>query len=221
MWLVILVPVLGRPHRAAPLVESLRRSGALDYRLLFLVSPGDDEERRACEETGADVLEVPWEAGPGDYAKKINYGYRSTTEPWLFLGADDLCFCEGWDIAALSMALDTGAGVVGTDDLFNPKVRKGEHSTHTFVRRSYIDDVGGAWDGPGFIYHEGYDHQYVDTELVEAAKRRGEWAFAHKSRVEHLHVFAGKSDTDSTYQKALRAGEADRRLYRQREAMNR
>ena len=43
----VLVPVLNRPHRVAPLIESLDHSVALEdaqVELLFLASPGDDDE---------------------------------------------------------------------------------------------------------------------------------------------------------------------------------
>lgn len=213
----ILVPVLGRPHRARPLVENIAANTRSDHQVIFICSPSDLEQRFACELTSAaSILVAEWEPGPGDYARKINMGFRYTDSEWVFLGADDLCFCPGWDVHALATADVTGASVVGTDDLGNPKVKAGQHSTHSLVRRSYISQQGGSWDGPGTVYSPVYDHQYVDSELVEVAKQRGVWAFSHASKVEHMHAFWGKSDRDATYDKALRASNEDYQLFKAR-----
>ena len=54
--------------------------------------------------------------------------------------------------------------MIGTDDQANPKVMRGHHSTHSLIRCSYIDSPGATWhDGPGAVYSEAYDHQWVDT----------------------------------------------------------
>lgn len=216
----ILIPVLNRPHRAAPLVENILRSTMTECRISFILSPWDKVELDAVRGTGSNWMVVDWEPGVGDYAKKINYGFDAGNPDYefMFLGADDLCFCQGWDLHALATAEVTGAGVIGTDDLGNATVIRGDHSTHSLVRRSYIAEQGGSWDGPGIVYHEGYDHQYVDSELVAVAKQRGQWAFSASSKVEHMHKFWGKSEMDSTYEKALRSSSEDMQLFRRRKA---
>ena len=192
---VVLVPVLNRPHRAAPLVDSVRRTS--DARVLFLCTPGDDEEQEACRATGADVIVTDEPLRPGDYARKINAGYRQTREPLLFLAADDLEFHAGWLEAAIA-CLDGTVQVVGTNDLGNARVMAGEHSTHTLVTRSYVDRFGTI-DQPGEVLHEGYPHEFVDDEFVATAKKRGVWAFAADSHVEHLHPNWGKAPMDALY----------------------
>lgn len=209
----VLVPVLARPAAAAPLAESLRATS--DAELVWIISPGDAEQRAACEVAGGRILEAGWEPGPGDYARKINLGYRETIAPWVLQAADDLRFHPGWERAALA-AGERGAGVVGTDDLGNPTVRRGAHSTHSLVRRSYVESLGGTYDSRE-VLHEGYDHQFVDTELVDAAQARGAWAFAKDAKIEHLHPFWRKGSLDATYRKALAEGDADRRLFLERQ----
>jgi hypothetical protein len=209
---IVLIPVLGRPHRAEPVASSIRAT--CDARIMFLVSPTDQEEYIACRDTGEFVMTVGWDPGPGDFARKINLGFKISSEPLIFLGADDLDFQPGW----LDYARSFYAGVIGTDDQANPLVKRGKHATHSLVRRSYIEQHGGTFlDGPGIVYHEGYDHQYVDTELVEAAKARGEWAFSRLSVVRHLHPMYDKSqEMDDTYRKALAEAKHDQALYRER-----
>lgn len=213
--IAIIVPVLNRPHRALPLAKSAAHGTDIPYRLLFVCSPEDGTQIDACQEAG-DTLVVDRECGPGDYAYKTNAGYRATREPWVFTAADDLIFHPRWASAALEIAEANDAHVVGTDDMWNPKVRQGLHSTHTLVRRSYIDDPGASWDGPGILFHEGYSHQWVDTELVAVARARDVWAFSRQSRVEHLHPFAQKSVMDATYEKGLAKGREDGRLFHER-----
>lgn len=211
----ILIPVLNRPHRAVPLAENIHEATVNEHRIYFLCSADDDDQIVESRKAGL-VIHTKRAAGPGDYAMKINLGYRETKFPWIFLGADDLCFCPGWDVHALATAEATGASVIGTDDLGNPTVQRGDHATHLLVRRSYVDERGASWDGPGVVYHEGYDHQFVDSEVVHLAKKRGVWAFSRSSKVEHMHTFWGKSERDATYDKALAKSHEDNRLWAQR-----
>lgn len=222
----MLAPVLGRPHRAAPLVESLAASvtGRLFHAgVMFLVSPDDHEQEAACFAVAgenASVVTVAWERGPGDYGRKINYGW-SILHPdvdFALLGADDLAFHPGWLEAAVAKQLETGVCVIGTNDLGNNEVMAGRHATHSLVHRDYtcgtIDDPD-----PGKLLHEGYDHQQVDNEFVRTALARQTFAAATDSIVEHLHPFWHKGATDATYEKALANGAADRARYKSRERL--
>ena len=194
-----------------PLVETLRAYSHAP--VLFLCSPNDRDAIVACNQTGEDVLVVDWQPGRGDYAAKINLGYRETEEPWVFTGASDLVFRPDWDIHALVVGERTGAGVIGTQDGHNPMVKRGLQSTHSLVSRDYIQEMGGTFDDTGAIYSETYDHQFIDLELVKTAKLRGRWAFSKRSLVEHLHPHWGTADNDDTYRKAMRQTTQDRRLY--------
>lgn len=211
----MLVPVLGRPANAQPLVDSLAATDP-DAHLWFLCSRGDDAEVDACQRTGMTVVVADFAPGPGDYARKINLGYRLAFEhPYVLCAADDLRFHAGWDEAALRM-LAYDVGVVGTNDLGNSQVIAGLHSTHPLVARGYIDSLGGYVGGEGRVYFEGYDHQWCDVELVLTAQQRGCYAHAHGSRVEHLHPLWRKARTDATYRKGQAHGATDRRLFESR-----
>jgi glycosyltransferase involved in cell wall biosynthesis len=216
MTISILVPVLKRPQNARPLIESIAMTSSEPHQVLFLCSPGDNEEMLACIETGADVDIVGWESGPGDWAKKINHGFTVTSSDFCLLAADDLRFHPDWDVEALRVAEETGAGVIGTNDLGNATVMRGLHSTHPLVRRSYVEEQGTI-DEPGKCLHEGYAHQWVDNELIRTAQMRGQWAFAKKSHVEHLHPLWKKGKMDATYEKALSTPKEDHALFMQRQ----
>ncbi len=208
---VVIIPVLNRPANVAPLLASLGTDERI--RPLFVVTEGDREEISAIRSAGAELLPVP-RYTRGDYAKKINAGYRHSTEPFLFLAADDLRFHDGWLDAALPAFENPLIGVVGTQDLGNERVLAGEHATHSLVRRRYVD-VLGVIDRPGVLC-EMYPHEFVDDEFVETAKSRNAWAFAHGSIVEHLHPNWGKADTDPLYDASPRRMMIGRSIYRRR-----
>jgi len=237
--IVVVVPVLSRPDAAARVAESWALARGVPSRMLFVCSETDRDQIEACEDAtwrvphfvardhpGAGIPDIevavlpgPWQ--PGDFARKVNYAFALTSEPFLFQAADDVEFRPGWDTEALMVADATGAGVVGTNDDANPTVRRGAHSTHSLIRRAYIDQVGGTWDdGPGVVFHEGYGHQWCDTELVEVAKKRGQWAFAPRAVVKHHHPFFDRYvPTDDTYRRGQSTGRDDQRLYHSRERM--
>jgi hypothetical protein len=209
--IAVLVPVLGRPANAAPLAESLAASTDR-ARLVFVCTWADLDQISAVAETGAEAILADWQPGPGDYARKIQVGYDATDEPLVLLGADDLRFRPGWLEAVERVAEEFDVGVVGTNDLGNPVVVRGEHSTHPVVRRCYIDSRGGVVDYPGMVYWPGYDHNGVDVELVETAKARGCYAHAHDAIIEHLHPLWRKAEEDATYRKGMTRARQDHRL---------
>lgn len=210
MTCVIVVPVLDRPHRVEPLLESIATATPEPHSTLFVVDPDDFAEQEAIRAAGGEML-----VHGGSYAQKINAGVRATDEPWIFFGADDLSFHAGWLSSALGLVDAVmvtqirDIGVVGTNDLGNRRVVAGDHATHSLVARWYADL--GAIDGGGPL-HEGYNHNFVDDEFVETAKARHKWAFDECSVVEHMHPDWGKGQTDETYSKG-RATFRDDRAY--------
>lgn len=212
--IAILIPVLDRPARVRPLVASLEASGqAIDLNPVFLLTPGDRDERRAVKGSGARGEVMEFGAGQGDYARKMNWGIRNTDDPFIFLAADDLIFHPGWAERAIACWYETHACVVGTNDLGNDRVVSGQHSTHTLVHRDYLE-CGGA-DSPELL-HEGYWHNFVDDEFVQLAQARGTYAHAGDSRVEHLHPNWGKAGPDATYSKGMLHFNEDRNLFQRR-----
>lgn len=213
----VLVPVLGRPEHAESFMASLRASTGLAT--AYAICDRDDIDATAAwKQAGAVILDVGDHLEldrPGTFAEKVNLGYRYSDEPWLFLVGSDVRFWPGWLDHAEAVAGEK-FHVVGTNDLGNPQVMRGEHATHLLVRRSYVDQVGASWDGPGVVAHEGYRHWWVDSEIVTAAKQRGVWAMALGSKVEHLHPLWGKASTDEVYELGASFVEGDRALFEAR-----
>jgi len=215
----ILLPVLSRPQNAQKVVDSIHAGTELPHTILFLCTPGDTAQIDACAATGAVIRMVP--GGDYQYARKINAGaiwpIRADQHPWLFLGADDLHFHPGWDHEALAEHERTGKLVIGTNDLGNPTVVQGKHATHSLVHRDYL--ALGTIDEPGKLLHEGYCHNFTDTEFCATAKRRDEFAFAFASHVEHQHWLWGKGKDDATYELGRVRYRADSRTFAKRKRL--
>ena len=215
--LAILVPLWRRTDRFHTMLASAVQT-APGARVVFIVSDDDrDVLGAALRALPSDVLGVPWPGGsPGDYAKKVNAGCRQTTEPLLFLAADDIVFHPGWFDACLAK-LEPGIGVVGCND-GTQRSTVNQHSTHSLVLRSYADEFGTI-DEPGKILHEGYEHEFVDDELVGTAQHRGAYAFAADSLVEHCHSDWGKAPRDELYARGPERMRLSRPLFEKRQAL--
>lgn len=207
MSVVVLVPVLGRPHRIAPTIETVRAT-APAARVLFIPDPDDADELRELRRQCANFT-----VHAGNYAQKINHGVRVTHHDLIFFGADDLLFHDGW-LEAATAHIDAGAQVVGVNDLCAARTQAGRHATHFLVTRAYAE--APTIDGtPGPLY-EGYDHSCVDDELVEVARHRGALVIDPSIVVEHLHPDAGKAPIDDTYRRGRAQIRKDRRRLRAR-----
>jgi hypothetical protein len=156
---------------------------------VFVPEADDQDTLDALADAGAEFV-INAGRARRCYAAKINLGVRYTApagEPWVFTGADDLRFHAGWLTRALAVA-DQHHGVIGTNDLCNPATMRADLSTHSLVRREYLDRVGGViGQPPGVLYNEDYDHAFCDLELVSTAKHRGVYVHAFDALVEHLH----------------------------------
>jgi glycosyltransferase involved in cell wall biosynthesis len=217
MSVAVLVPVLGRPHTIAPVLESICATTPSAH-VVFVGTTGDDEALAAVRDAAAGAshvdLIVMRPNRVGDYAKKINHAAATVDDDMFFLAASDLRFHDGW-FEAIERQLTPGVGVIGTNDLGNRRVTDGYHSTHSAVTRWYMEEFGTI-DEPGKILHEGYVHEFVDDELVGTAKYRAMYVWAGDSLVEHLHPLWGKAKQDEMYRRSNFRMRASRSLYNQR-----
>lgn len=227
----VLVPVMRRPQNAEPFMRALRASTGLAT-VWAVCDATDDETRNAWTAAGARVVSIAVAGGrvwtplegalmpegpflPGTFAQKVNAGFKATSQPWVFVCGDDVRFHAGWLDHAEATAGDR-YHVIGTNDLSNARVVSGEHSTHLLMRRSYVEEQGGSWDGPGVLAHEGYGHWFVDDEIVLAAKQHNAWAMALGSIVEHLHPIFGKAEDDDVYRLGQARAKKDQAHFKER-----
>jgi hypothetical protein len=102
--------------------------------------------------------------------EKVNVAFEHD-EPWVLVVGDDVEFKPGWLDAARK--LSDRFDVIGTNDtagpVKNPTSRR-PHADHFFVRRSYVDDLRRQPRRPGRARPRGYEHWWVDKEIVELAQ---------------------------------------------------
>lgn len=193
----VIVPVLGRPEHARTFLDSLRANTPRGVVTVHAMCENRDDAR-AWSEVYAPIVEEH------TFAEKVNRAYRDIRAKdadlrpdWLFIVGSDVKFHPWWYQTAKKL-MDKGYNVVGTNDLGSARVQSGEHATHMFIRRSYVETEGASWDGPGVVCHE-YHHWYVDDEIVLKAKLAGTFAAATGSIVEHLHPYFGRAEMDDVY----------------------
>lgn len=233
--LAALIPVLNRPKNVAPLVESFLSNSSELSRLFFIVSADDHAEIDEIAKFEGKLGDRVFCFVVDDYAirwsQKLNAAHRvfegdARHQPkwfqpeWYLLGADDLAFHKGWDDNPKLNALmqDIAIGVIGTNDLGNPAVRAGVHSTHPLVRRKYVEEQG-IMEGLSMIAPECYHHNFVDNEICGLAFKRKAYAHCHESIIEHMHPAWRKADSDETYKLGMSRFHEDGRLYQVREML--
>lgn len=210
----VLVPTI-RPDSVARVVDDLFATpDAAHVDLVFICETHDQATRLAVarQMTADAAIKLVLNEGARNYAGAINTGLKRTWHKYLFIGSDDLHFHPGWLPPLLEGAEQYG--LIGTNDGHNPDVLAGRHATHYLVTREYA--VTGCVDAPGRLLHEGYLHNYTDTEAVQTAMARGQYLHRGDSIVEHLHPNYGLADVDDAYRNSLTTAGDDAGRYAER-----
>lgn len=222
--LVVLVPVLNRPHRVRPLLGSLEPTVPAGTRVMFIVDSDDLAEQdsiRAARGSFEDRLQISLLKHDGGYAAKIRAGVKMTVESLLFLAADDLTFEDGWFEAAAAYMRDTKVEVVGVNDMVDrqnhPNFRDRVHATQFLMTRAYASRP--VIDGTPGPLASAYHHWYIDDELIATATKRGTYAYAEDSHVRHDHPLNGQAPDDDTYRFGRSRARDDRRIFLGRRAL--
>lgn len=211
----IIVPTFGRADRLEHVVADAHDGTDLPHIVSLVVEEHDTESVTAAQalQDNDPAVRCVINERAQNYAGAINTAVATSETPYWFAGADDLHFHPGWFTAAAAL-IDDRFWVIGTNDLLNAYVLDGLHATHYLVDRRYTDLLGGTIDdGPGIAMHEGYHHQFTDTDFIATAKARVRFRPCLDSVVEHMHFLVGKSPKDDTYRRAYDQLSADERLY--------
>lgn len=216
----VLVPTRGRHQRLMAYAHNLAESTQVPVRLVWIVDDDDALSLDAALATSAVLPTVVLqEPVGGRYVTCLNAGFRRTSEPWVFLSADDVRYHPRWLEKALEVAAANNAWVIGTNDIGNPRTAAGTLSTHTLVYRRYVEECGAVLNQPGNVVSDAYMHSYNDDELVETAKYHGRWGHAKDSIVEHLHPSWGKAELDANQRRYLPHEKRDGELFKLRSVM--
>lgn len=203
----ILIPTYGRPAKIQTLVDNIKERTNMDLaEIVFIVEDDDLPTKEACIASGEKTI---INLRSRNYAGAINTAVKQLDNEYFFAVADDFRFYENW----LPPLLNLGEkyGVVGPNDLGNPQVQAGQLAVIYLVAKRYLPYC--VVDSPGDMLHEGYLHNFPDTEITETAIWRGEYAYCPESIVEHMHPDFGKAERDSTYQKQIGTWQHDESLF--------
>jgi hypothetical protein len=204
----ILVPSLNRPQHLRRLVENIHAATDEEHAILFCVS--DEESKEVLTSLGEWFLDD----SDGDdrrYVTRMNklITYIADAE-FIFFGSDDVIHHPGWLRDAQKVLVDP-LEVVVVNDLRN------QNGTQALIRASYLDRA--VFDAPGMAFHDGYLHNFADTEQFYTAQKHGVYGRALGSYVEHLHPIFGHARSiawDQTYATAMANYEVDQARYEER-----
>ena len=185
MTTAILIPAM-RPQLLPALVQIIHAATPEDHEIHVMGTPDVlmpllDDDSLMLHVDGGDT-----------WGHRLNWMFGQTTTPYVFHGSEDALPHPGFLTPAMGY-MDKVDGVVGTNDLFNPR------GTLSLVSRAYIDELSGCVDVPGVLIHPEYHHNYSETELYETAQSRGRFAWAADSVVEHFHWRNKKMPYDEVY----------------------
>ena len=219
----MILPSKGRPaqlrRNATELLMQIPPRGVNFYLLLAVIWNDDPtvtvarDLSEAWQDSDTPVGIVYREPGT-NVVEALNQGYQATRAAfdWYVLGTDDQQYRSGWLAAALHVAQDTGAQVIGLNDLHT---NIDQYAPHYMMHADFIEgELGGVMVPPE------YKTWWFDREICERARRAGLYAPAWGAIVEHCHPDWGTAELDDTYRLAMPDREADRRLYEERRARN-
>lgn len=183
----ILIPTYHRGEKLRELHHNITDTTTESFMVYYIAETGDT--------TLPDIN--TWEkclAMRGEYgspSKAVNKAFKASRNPYFIFANDDFKFTPEWDAKALEKMSD-GVSVVAIND-GDPRGTP-QWGTITLSRRSYVNDYGGT-EKKGEVFHEGYIHNYVDTEYWHRAEARGVTAIAPDAVIIHQHpAFGFKAD---------------------------
>lgn len=212
MTTAILIPSLNRPQNLEPLLRSIQFATPEDHYVFLMVS--DSESVKIARELGhpylddSDNPDKRYVTRNNEMVRHLRPGTKQ-----VFFGSDDIEFYPHWLDEAL-IVMNRGYDVVVGDDLRN------QNGTMALMNVNYFSRA--VFDRPGDVFHNGYIHNFADTEQFFTAKVQGTFARAMNSRVEHLNpVFYGARALpyDETYSLSRIGNDHDAALYAAREPL--
>jgi hypothetical protein len=209
--IAVIIPTLGRPHKVQSIVTNLQET-APEVTPYFVIEPNDAVTAEAVADVHGNTI---INRRVASYAGAVNTALHETSEPYLYVSADDFEYHNEW-LPPLLNEIDS-FGICGSNDLHNKEVLAGTMATSFLIRRDYA--VTACIDQPGIMLHEGYTHNFVDTEVIGTARSRNQFKHCSNSHVEHKHYLWGLAPHDDTYAKSVKQHEADWRTFNNRKVL--
>lgn len=217
----VLIPTYKRPQQLRERVGNLLQLQIPNDAQLFVVigiCADDDESKEAMgplvgtpkADRVYPVIVMRQQADTAVSGWNKAYVHARAAADWFVLGADDIVWHDGWLSAALRAASETGAQVIGLNDLHTDL---DQYAPHYMVRRAFIDAHMG-----GFMVPPVYKSWWFDREVCEKARILNLYAPAWNAVAEHRHPDWTTAPRDATYDLAWPLHDIDREIYMIRKA---
>jgi predicted O-methyltransferase YrrM len=200
--LAVLIPTRGRPDNIRKVISAWDFTNAWDRADMVLVIDKDDpeyagylalvEETRHpdTEEPLIKTYEVPtWVP----MVHKLNQAATALAPGWFalgFAGDDHLPRSINWARRYLTVLHELGTGMVYGDDGYQGK----NLSTEWAVTADAVRTLGRMV--PAEV-----EHMYCDNAMMDLFGGAGAMRYLPEIRIEHMHPYAGKADSDEQYKR--------------------
>lgn len=214
--LAILVPTRGRPENIRKVISAWDFTNAWDHADLVLVADADDPEIRGYHDVVQDTMH------PDTSEPLIRLMHVDQWMPMVhkldraavdlagryfalgFAGDDHLPQTIGWAARYLTVLRELGTGMVYGDDGYQGR----KLSTEWAVTSDVVRELGRMVPAP-------VEHMYCDNAMMDLFGAAGALVHLPEIRIEHMHPYAGKAETDAQYQRVNHRDQfsKDRRAY--------
>lgn len=202
--LAVIVPTRGRPDNIRKVIGAWDFTNAWDHADLVVVADADDPEiggyRTLFVETSHpdtdeplfQLVEVPsWVP----MVEKLNHVASQLAEEGRyfalgFAGDDHLPRTINWAARYLTVLRELGTGMVYGDDGY----QGAKLSTEWAITSDVVRALGRMVPAP-------VEHMYCDNSILELFTLAGAVRHLPEVRIEHMHPYAGKSESDPQYKR--------------------
>ena len=202
-----------RPDKLIRTIENIQSMVESDDYLILCTLDSDDESLIPIKEKLSSYDKVICQYGVSrSKVDAINRDMDLVTE-WdiLFNVSDDQVFL----IKGFDNIVRKHVAVVGGDCFLH---YPDENAKHHLATMSIMDKK--YYDRDGYIYHPDYTSLWCDNEAMEVAKKRNRYFFFTDRIFDHYHPVYKKAAWDAEYHKTESYFEADRQVFKGREATN-
>lgn len=207
--LAIIVPTRGRPDNIRKVVSAWDFTNAWDYADLVLVADADDPEIGEYQEPGiSDHVRVVVIPAWMPMVHKLDLAAREMADRYWalgFAGDDHLPQTIGWAARYLTVLRELGTGMVYGDDGYQGQ----RLSTEWAMTSDVVRALGRMVPAP-------VEHMFCDNSVLELFTAAGAVRHLPEIRIEHMHPYAGKAETDDQYERVNGRDQMvrDRRAFR-------
>lgn len=208
--LAIIVPTRSRPGNIERVISAWDFTNAWDHAGLVIVVDEDDPHYQAYVDLidpavcPIRLFSVPvWMP----MVHKLDLAARELAELYWavgFAGDDHLPQTIGWAERYLAVLRELGTGMVYGDDGY----QGAKLSTEWAITSDVVRALGRMVPAP-------VEHMFCDNSILELFTAAGAVRHLPEIRIEHMHPYAGKADTDDQYQRVNGRDQMsrDRRTY--------